>query len=367
MPAFDAYLPENAERVDIAALDSFCRAVLAGAGAGDATADAATRAMMHGSRLGIDSHGVRLLEHYVAGLTGGRVNPRPAMRLDASSGAVATLDADDGHGALAAYTAMEHAVRLAGAMGLGAVAIRNTSHFGPAGAYAMAAAEAGTIGLAFCNSDSFVRLHGGASRFHGTNPIACAVPVAGGRPWLLDMATSAIPYNRIQLYKSLGRKLPVGTASAGDGSDTEDAGLTEMLAPLGGEFGFKGAGLAGLVEIFSSVLTGMNLSFDIAPMGGPDFSRPRGMGAFVLAIRPNAFVDAAAFEAGMRRYVHTLRWSAARPGESVLAPGDREWAEADRREVQGIPVDPVTADAFARLAERYGLQLPFAGRTAARA
>jgi len=348
------------ETLAIADLDRFCRDVLTAAGADAATVDAAARAMMHASRLGVDSHGVRLLDHYVNGLEGGRINRRPQMRVTGGFGAVATLDADDGHGALAAFTAMEHAVTLAGTMGLGAVAIRNTSHFGPAGAYATAAAEAGAIGLAFCNSDSFVRLHDGASRFHGTNPIACAVPVAGGRPWLLDMATSAIPYNRIQLYRSLGRALPVGTASAGDGSDTQDASLTEMLAPLGGEFGFKGAGLAGLVEILSAVLTGMRLSFDIAPMGGPDFSAPRGMGAFVLAIRPDAFVDAAAFETGMRRYVETLRNSPARPGEAVLPPGDREWAEAERRWNAGVPIDPETAAAFVRLAGRYGLQPPFA-------
>lgn len=351
---------ERPETLAVADIDRFCRDVLAAVGADAATVDAATRAMLHASRLGVDSHGVRLLDHYVSGLSGGRINRRPRMRFTGGFGAVATLDADDGHGALAAYTAMEYAVAMSGDMGLGAVAIRNTSHFGPAGAYALAAAEAGAIGLAFCNSDSFVRLHGGASRFHGTNPIACAVPVPGGRPWLLDMATSAIPYNRIQLYKSLGRALPAGTASAGDGSDTQDAGLTEMLAPLGGEFGFKGAGLAGLVEILSAVITGMRLSFDIAPMGGPDFSTPRGMGAFVLAIRPDAFVDAATFEAGMRRYVETLRGSPARPSEAVLPPGDREWAEAERRDREGVPVDPETAASFVRLAEKFGLPSPFA-------
>src|SRR5690606_1130293 len=128
--------------------------------------------------------------------------------------------ANDGHGALAAYMAMKHAVGIAERNGIGGVAIANSSHFGPAGAFAVEAAQAGLVGLAFCNSDSFVRLHGGAARFHGTNPIACAVPVPGQRPWLLDMATSAIPYNRVQLYRSLRRKLPAGVASAADGFDT---------------------------------------------------------------------------------------------------------------------------------------------------
>ncbi|WP_168380976.1 Ldh family oxidoreductase [Modicisalibacter radicis] len=346
----------DARRVEAARLERFIHDVLARI-ADAATADAATRAMMHGSRLGIDSHGARLLQHYVTVMEAGRVNPRPALRLEAG-GATAVLDGDDGHGALAAYRAMDEAVTLAGRQGIGAVTIRRSSHFGPAGAYALAAAERGYIGLAFCNSDSFVRLHEGKSRFHGTNPIAAAVPVAGQRPWLLDMATSAIPYNRVQLYRSLARVLPEGVASDVEGRDVRDAERADMLAPLGGEFGFKGAGLGGLVEILSAVLTGMQLSFDIAPMPGPDLSTPRGLGAFVLALDPAAFVAPATFEAGMTRYLETLRGSPAVDGGEVMAPGDREWREAAERERHGIPLDPDTLAHYAALAERFGLAWP---------
>ncbi|TCT13428.1 LDH2 family malate/lactate/ureidoglycolate dehydrogenase [Tepidamorphus gemmatus] len=340
-------------------LARFCREVLAAAGADAASAEAAARAMLHGSRLGVDSHGVRLLPHYAAAIAGGRVNGRPAMRLVREWGAVATLDADDGHGALAAYTAMDHAVRIAEAMGIGAVAITRSSHFGPAGAYALAAAEQGMLGLATCNADSLVRLHDGAARFHGTNPIACAMPVAGEEPWLLDMATSAIPYNRVKLYRSLGRELPEGVASTVAGEDTVDASRAEMLAPLGGAFGYKGAGLAGLAEIFSAVLTGAGLSFELQPMNDPDMSRPRGLGAFVMALRPDAFIEGDKVAARMRRYRDALRASPARPGGRVMAPGDREWDEAHRRDRLGIPLDPDTVAAFRSLAERYAVNLPF--------
>src|SRR5690606_38554035 len=156
--------------------DLFCRKIFAAIGADTATADAATRAMMHGSRHGVDSHGVRLLEYYVDVIKGGQVNRQPNVAVVHSFGAVAALDADNGHGALGAYRGMDHAMALAEKFGIGAVSIRNSSHFGPAGAYAMAAAQQGFIGLAVCNSDSFVRLHDGAMRFHGTNPIAFAVP-----------------------------------------------------------------------------------------------------------------------------------------------------------------------------------------------
>ncbi len=339
-------------------LDRFCRDAFLAAGANAATADGATRAMMHGTTLGVDSHGIRLLPHYIAALEGGRLNRDPQPRRVGGFGAIEVWDADNAQGAVGAYHGMECAVALAGQFGLGAVAIRNNSHFGPAGAYAIEAARQGFIGLTFCNSDSFVRLHDGAMRFHGTNPIAVSVPVAGQDPWLLDMATSAIPYNRVQLYQSLGIALPEATASDTKGVDTRDAHLADMLAPLGGAFGFKGAALAGVAEIFGAVLTGMNLSFDILPMGGPDFATPRGMGAFVLALQPDAFLDRAQFDAGMRRYVQTLRQSPARAGATVMAPGDREWRVAEERRRNGVILDPTTAAQFRALAERYALTQP---------
>lgn len=340
-------------------LQAFCRNVFLAIGCDDITARDATRAMMHASLLGVDSHGVRLLGHYVKAMEGGRVNPRPDMRISPGAGAVAALDADHGHGAPASYRAMQEAVRLAGQHGLAMVGIRNSSHFGAAGAYARAAAEAGMIGLAVCNSDSFVRLHDGAQRFHGTNPIACAVPSGEERPWLLDMATSAVPFNRVKLYRSLGWTLPEGVASDADGVDTTDPHAVEMLAPLGGQFGFKGAGLGGLVEIFSAVFTGMRLSFEILPMGGPDFATPRELGAMVMAVRPDALISREAFEAGMRRYLEALRQSPARPGAEVMAPGDREWRVEARRRREGVPIDPETEADFRALAERFDLALPF--------
>lgn len=348
-------MTQDLPSVDAAALDRFVRAVLAAVGADQPTVDAAARAMMHGSRFGIDSHGVRLLDHYVTVMREGRVSPRPTLSFLAETAATAVLDAGHAHGARAAYAAMEKAVALARGAGVGCVSIRNASHFGPAGAYALAAAEAGMIGFATCNSDAFVRLHDGAERFHGTNPLAWAVP-AGERPWFFDMATSAIPYNRVLLYRSTGTALPEGTASDTRGVDTTDPHAAEMLAPLGNAFGFKGAGLAGVAEIFSAVLSGMQLSTELLPMGGPDLSTPRPLGAFVMAMRPDAFVDPGTFADGMARYLAALRGSTPREGGRVLAPGDREWAEADRRAAEGIPIDPATAAAFSRLAERHGVE-----------
>lgn len=340
------------------ALAAFCTAVLLATGADAPSANAASRAMMHGSVHGVDSHGVRLLAHYVRVFQGGRLNRTPNLRAERMRPGTALLHADNAHGALATYTAIDHACEMAESCGIAAVSIRDTSHFGPAGAYTLHAAARGMIALATCNSDSFVRLHDGAARFHGTNPISVAVPTGEDTPWLLDMATSSVPYNRVLLYQSLGQDLPPDVASDATGTDTSDPHNVDMLAPVGGAFGFKGAGLGGLAEILSAVLSGMRLSPEIAPMEGPDLTSPREMGAFVMVMDPAAFAGAEIVIAGMQRYLALLRASPARPGTTVMAPGDREWAEAQHRRAKGIPLDPETLESFRALGETLGVPLP---------
>lgn len=338
--------------VPVEALDAFCRAVLEAAGADEATARDCTASMLHGSLHGVDSHGVRLLGHYARALRGGRLNGRPALRFERTRAGTGMLAADDAQGARAAYAAMDHACDLAAEAGIGAVGITGSSHFGPAGAYAMRAAGRGMLGLATCNSDAIVRLHDGARPFHGTNPLAFACPT-GGDPWLLDMATSALPWNRVLLYRSDGTTLPAGVASDDAGRDVANPQAATMLAPLGGGFGFKGAGLAGLAEILSAVLPGAPLSPEVPPMGGPNLATPRRLGAFILALDPGAFAGAEAVRAGILRYLDLLRVSPARDGARVLAPGDREWATARERRARGIPLDPVTARDFDDLARDF--------------
>lgn len=321
-------------------------AALRDAGADEPSAGAATRAMLHASRIGVDSHGVRLTPHYARVLRSGRVNPTPRMQPRRTAAGSAILDADNALGHAAAYAAMDLACSMAKEAGIAAVGVVRSSHYGAAGAYALAGAEAGLIAVSMSNTDAVVALHGGAERFHGTNPIAVAAPVPDQKPWLLDMATSSVPFNRVLLYKALGRFLPEGVAADQSGRPTQDPAEVEMLMPLGGAgFGFKGAGLAGLVTILSAALTGSTLDHLMIRMAETDdFQTPRHLGHFCLAIDPDRFAGRALYDAAMTRYLADLRASAAREGENVMAPGDREWAvEAERRHA-GIPVDPATAE-----------------------
>ena len=317
---------------------------LAEAGASPASRSAAAKAMLHASLVGIDSHGVRLTEHYCRMLGGGRLSKDPQLGVDKRGAGSAMVNGDDGLGHYAAYKAVEVGMELAREAGVGAVGIKNSSHLGAAGAYALAGAEQGFIAFATTNTDSMVALFDGAQKFHGTNPLAFAAPVPGSRPWLLDMATSSIPLNRVLLHRSLDKALPVGVAATPHGEMTTDPHAADMLLPLGGtDYGYKGAALAGVATLFSALLTGTTLDPDFIPMyGGDDISTPRNMGHFVLVIDPDKFAGRAAFGAAITTYLAALRGSAVREGGRVMAPGDREWEEMDRRRAQGIPVDPDT-------------------------
>jgi ureidoglycolate dehydrogenase (NAD+) len=166
------------------------------------------------------------------------------------------------------------------------------------------------------------------------------------------MATSSIPLNRVLLYEALGKTLPDGVAAEQSGQPTRDPADVEMLMPLGGtDFGFKGAALAGMVTLLSAVLTGSSLDHLMIRMAETDdFETPRRMGHFCLAIDPDRFAGRALFDQAITRYLADLRTSAARAGQTIMAPGDREWAVEAERQRTGIPVDLQTAR-FLGLAE----------------
>ncbi|KKB08226.1 Ldh family oxidoreductase [Devosia chinhatensis] len=326
-------------------LEERAAARLSDAGASSESGAAAVRAMMHASLVGVDSHGIRLTGHYCRMLEGGRLKRRPELDVERRGAGSAMVSGDDGLGHYAAYRAVEVGMEMAREAGIGAVGVRHSSHFGAAGAYALAGAEQGFVTFATTNTDSMVALFDGARKFHGTNPLTFAAPVPGSRPWLLDMATSSIPLNRVLLHRSLDEPLPPGTAATPEGNATTDPHAADMLLPLGGvDYGYKGAALAGVATLFSALLTGTTLDPDFIPMyGTADISTPRNMGHFILVIDPDKFAGRAAFAHAITHYLSSLRASPARPGGGpVMAPGDREWQVMAERERDGVPLDPDT-------------------------
>lgn len=341
-------------RVAPADLQRLAVAVLTAAGADSPSAEGTARALMHATLHGVDSHGIRLLPFYVRCLRDGVTRPRPKIEVTRRRAGVALVDADGGLGHHPTYRAVEIACEIAASHGIGLAAVVRSTHFGAAGAYALAAAEAGFMALVVANSGALVAPFGGRAPVHGTDPIAFAAPAAGRDPFLLDMATSAIPWNRVLLSRMLGRPLPAETGLTGEGGFTADAAAATMLAPLGGgEFGYKGAGLAGMVEILSATLTGMRLAFELEGAAAADTD----LGHLVIAIDPGVFVPA---EAAAGRVADYCRHLAGMSGEGgpVHPAGGPQWAARDERSRLGIPLPPAVWDDLGATAASLGVAWP---------
>jgi L-2-hydroxycarboxylate dehydrogenase (NAD+) len=298
---------------------------------------------------GIDSHGVARLHSYFDLLALGRINPAPEIKLVHSTLSTATVDGDNGLGLVVGPQANRMAMEMAEKAGSGWVSVRNTNHFGIAGYYVLQALERDLIGLAMTNSSKMVAPLWGAERMLGTNPIAVSFPGKEEPPIVIDMATCAVAYGKIEMARRRGKEIPTGWGIDSDGSVTtnpDDIVDGGALLPLGSDRergGHKGYALAMMVDILSCMLSGANWG-PFAPSFAVDNEIPsrsvgKGIGHFFGAIRIDGFIDTDSFKRQVDDYIRVLRATKPAPGTfGPLIPGDPEReAEKVRRE-EGIPL-----------------------------
>jgi ureidoglycolate dehydrogenase (NAD+) len=267
---------------------------------------------------GIDTHGVRLFPTYISELDGGRSRARPEFRWS-GQGAVRRLDAGSALGLVAGRAAADEAVRLSRELGMGAVSVANSNHFGAASVYTLAMARQGALGLSFTNSDALVAPHGGRRPVFGTNPISMAAEGQGEDLFCADLATSQVSYSKVKHHRKHGLPIEPGWA------------VDDALKPLGGH---KGQCLGMMVEILCALLAGMPLDHELSHLYVPPFDEPRRVAHLFLAFHLPAFRDPEEFRADLSRLLGTVREE---PG--VLTPGDLEAAATAERRALGIPME----------------------------
>lgn len=280
---------------------------------------------------GIDTHGIRLLECYLKELDGGRSNPKARLKLSASYPATATLDAGGALGILAGMSAMRHCMALADTHGIGWVSVKNSNHFGAASVYSLYAAQNGYIGLSFSNADALIAPEGGNTAVLGTNPISIAAPVSDGAPFCLDMACSQVAYSNVMHRLNTGQSVPESWMHA-PARDSE----TGALKPLGG---YKGAGLAIMAQLLTSVLTLSPLDHQLSHLYAPPYDRGRDVCHAMMVLKIEAFADTKLFKQHLSSLLHHIRSAPAIDRDvPVLVPGDKEYSTYQVRSAQGIPL-----------------------------
>lgn len=341
------------------AVEEFLKALIGSAGASAESAQAAAHALTDASMRAVDTHGVRLAPHYLRGLKAGRINPTPKLREERQSAAVGYVDADDGLGHLASYRAIELGMAMAKESGMAAVAVGRSTHHGATGCYTLEAARHGFAAMGMTNADAIVAPHDGVQAFFGTNPISFAVPVAEGQPILLDMATSSIPLNRVLLRRDTGTPLPPEVAINGAGEMTVDPFAASALVPLGGaNYGYKGAGLAVMVDLLCSAFTGMLHGCRLPSFVSPEVTWPARLGHFFIVFNTDTFQPRHSFTGRLAEFLGDLRGQSARPGQQVKAPGDPEWEALAERTANGLPIDRATWATLGDFAQQYGCAVP---------
>jgi ureidoglycolate dehydrogenase (NAD+) len=310
-------------------------ACLEAVGVPTADAEIVAHALTQTSLWGVDSHGILRLTHYLTRMELGSIQPSAQPAIHLSGPCTAQMDGKDGLGIVHCVRGMDKAVELAWESGVGIVGIGNSSHCGAIGLYTRQAARKHCIGVAFTHANAIVVPHGGKERFFGTNPISVAFPREGGEPVCLDMATSQVAWNKVINARIENQPLAEGLTVDGAGNPTTDPHRAEALIPLGGEtYGYKGYGLALMVDLLCGALNGMTFGPHLTSMY-THLDKPRRIGHLLIAIDPKRFVGAATLESVVRALVEELKQRG-----DILLPGEPEQISETERLRTGIPVEP---------------------------
>lgn len=341
-------------RVNAHGLCGFVRAVLESVGVPAEDAAIVADCLLTANLSGIDSHGVVRLAHYVRRLENGTIRAQPRIGVQRTASSVAVVDGGDGLGHVVTYRACTEAMTLARETGTAVVSVQNSSHFGMTGFYIMRLVSEGFIGMMMTATDAFLIPFGARKPFFGTNPIAFGFP-APGIPVVLDMATTSIPYGKVALAQTEGREIPSDWGLDEEGNPTTDPNRIAGLHPIAGP---KGSGLAMVIDIFCSILSGMPYGPHINKMYG-EMDAPRKLGHFVCVWDVRRIMPLERFLDRIQAMLDEFH--ALPPAEGfdrVYYPGEIEGLRREERRREGIPLDPGLHQELVELGERFGIAFP---------
>jgi ureidoglycolate dehydrogenase (NAD+) len=343
--------------VPAAELSAFVVEVLAAAGVPRADAAIVADCLLAANLSGVDSHGVIRLAHYIRRLENGTIKTRPNITFDQRAPSLGIVDGGDGLGHVVTYHACTQAMALAQENGSGAIVVRNSSHFGMTGFYIKRLVSEGYIGMMMTDTDAFQIPFGSRKPFFGTNPIAIGFPT-DGIPVILDMATTSIPYGKIALAQTEGTAIPADWGFNAEGEPTTDPHAIAGLHPIAGP---KGSGLAMVIDIFCSVLSGMPWGPHINAMYG-ELDEPRQLGHFVMALDVRRWMPLETFKGRLGEMLS--EFSALPPAEgfdAVYYPGQIEGLRRQQRQAEGVPIEPGLRAELTELGAKFDVPFPEAG------
>ena len=246
-----------------------------------------SNALINAELVGAYGHGLSRLKMYCDRILKKLINPRPRIKIKKISQSISHIDANNSIGFVAADLGIKVAIKHAQKTGIGLVAIKNSGHYGLSGYYAEQAVKKNLIALIFTNAPPAVAPHGSLKSLFGTNPICFGSPSGSKIPFILDTSISMINRGKIRYAEKNNGKIPKGVALDKFGNPTNDPkkALAGVQLPIAG---YRGSGLAWMVDILSGVLTGSNHAGKVKDPF-VDFSGPQNVGHLFLTFKSNLF------------------------------------------------------------------------------
>jgi LDH2 family malate/lactate/ureidoglycolate dehydrogenase len=308
---------------------------------------------------GHQSHGVMRLPWYTARLRAGVCAPVARPELVVDGGAIAVLDGHDGMGQVLTAHAAKEAIARAKKHGIGAVALRNSNHFGTALYYTLMAARADCVGFLTTNASPAMAPWGGRKKLVGNNPWSWACPAGSHAPMVLDIANTSVARGKIYLARQKGTAIPEGWAISADGAPTTDPqeAIGGIILPMAQH---KGYAISVIMDMLSGVLTGSQ--FGPGVHGPYQAERRSGAGQMMIVLDISVFQPVADFNRRMEEMIAGLKAVPLAQGvEEVFYPGEIEARNDVLNRRQGLILPEDTLTDLRKLADSCGLadQLPF--------
>jgi 3-dehydro-L-gulonate 2-dehydrogenase len=298
-------------------------------------AELCARLFADASRDGVASHGLNRFPRFIGTIRSGLVDIHARPELVESRGALERWDGKRGVGNLNAYACMNRAIELCSNYGVGCVALANTNHWMRAANYGWQAADAGVIGICWSNTMPNLPPWGATDARLGNNPMVIAVPRQKGHV-VLDMAMSQFSYGALASYRMRGEKLPVAGGYDSQGQLTQDPAAIEASGralPIGY---WKGSGLALMLDLLASLLSGGQATYQIPP----DLDLETRLSQLFIAINLPALDEADAAEQMANEIIEHLQVSPTSAEERARYPGERTLEVRGQNLRDGIPVEP---------------------------
>ena len=305
-------------------------------GLSNAHAEISSNYLTQAELVGAPSHGLARLKMYCNRIKKKLINCKPKIKIKKISQSIIHIDANNAIGFVAADLAIKKAISCAKKTGIGLVGIKNSGHYGLSSFYAEQAVKKNMIVWCFTNAPPAIAPYGSKKSLFGTNPICFGTPTGNKVPFILDTSASIINRGKIRVAEKLGHKIPLGVALDKNGNPTTDAkrALEGVQLPIAG---FKGSGLAWMVDIISGVLTGANHGGKVRDPFN-DLSGPQNVGHLFIVIKANIFVGRKYLSQIKKNLKSVKKLPKAKKVKKIFYPGENKYANYKKNLKKGIEI-----------------------------